>query len=229
MEIDRTEKKFILNREQSLQLQRRLEPLIPRDVFCTRPEGYDVRSLYFDTITDRCCAEKEEGLQVHEKIRIRVYGTDDSVIKLESKRKVGQLQTKRTMSISRDTMQALIHGQYSLLLEQPDPLGPYFFRKLSEGMVPRAIIRYNRISYCQPTNNTRITLDYHIQATESSFDLFQEPLQTHPIFPENLVIAEVKFNNFLLGYLKQALGGLDKSPASFSKYFSGRTFYRRLL
>ena len=229
MEVKRTEHKFILNYKESLLLRRKLDAIMPRDVYCTNSDGYDVRSLYFDTVTDKCCAEKEDGLQEHEKIRIRVYGTDDRVIKLESKKKRGDLQTKHTMSITRQTMQALCKGNYRVLLDAPDPLAIYFYEKLANGMVPKAIIQYKRFSYCLPVNNTRITIDSDIRATECSFDLFQDPLQTHPILPADLVILEVKFNNFLLGYIKKTLSGLNLSTTYFSKYFSGRSFYRHLL
>ena len=126
-------------------------------------------------------------------------------------------------------MQALCEGNYRVLLDHPDPLAIYFYEKLAKGMVPKAIIQYKRLSYCLPVNNIRITIDSDIRATECSFDLFQDPLQTHPILPADLVILEVKFNNFLLGYIKKTLSGLNQSTTSFSKYFSGRSFYRHLL
>lgn len=229
MEVKRTEQKFILNYKESLLLRRKLDAILPRDIHCTNSDGYEVRSLYFDTVTDKSCAEKEDGLQEHEKIRIRVYGADSSVIKLESKKKRGDIQTKQTMSITRQTMQALCEGNYRALLDHPDPLAIYFYEKLVKGMIPKAIIQYKRLSYCLPVNNTRITIDSDIRATECNFDLLQDPLQTHPILPADLVILEVKFNNFLLGYIKKTLSGLNQSTTSFSKYFSGRSFYRHLL
>ncbi|MGN1041973.1 MAG: VTC domain-containing protein, partial [Christensenellales bacterium] len=56
MEVKRTEQKFILNYKESLLLRRKLDAIMPKDVYCTNSEGYDVRSLYFDTVTDKCCA-----------------------------------------------------------------------------------------------------------------------------------------------------------------------------
>lgn len=229
MEVKRTEQKYILNSRESALLRSRLEAMLPRDEHCRGLLGYDVRSLYFDTVGDRCCAEKEDGLRDHEKIRIRIYGTDTDIIKLESKQKRGDIQRKQSLSISREVYESLIRGEYRPLLEMEDPLAHYFHRKLSAGMVPKAIIQYRRIGYCLPTNNTRITFDYRIRATESSFDLFREDLNTHPILPEELVILEVKYNNFLLSYIKKALSTMGRSTTSYSKYFSGRSFYRHYL
>ena len=96
-------------------------------------------------------------------------------------------------------------------------------------MVPKNIVQYNRLSFCLNVNNIRITFDSDVRATESCFDLFQEPLQAHPILPANLVILEVKYNDFLLDYIKQALRMVESKSTSFSKYFSGRSFYRYMI
>ena len=72
MEVKRTEHKYILSRQEALLLQKNLDTVMPRDVHCMDDEGYEVRSLYFDTLCDRSCAEKEDGLLEHEKIRSRI-------------------------------------------------------------------------------------------------------------------------------------------------------------
>ena len=90
MQVKRTEKKFILNSQERVLAQKSIGAVMPKDRYCVSADGYEVRSLYFDTFSDRACAEKEEGLQEHEKIRARIYGTDDCIIKLESKRKNGE-------------------------------------------------------------------------------------------------------------------------------------------
>ena len=228
-EVKRTEHKYILNYAESLQLRKNLEAVMPRDIHCTDPAGYIVRSLYFDTVTDSCCAQKEDGLMRHEKIRLRIYGTDDSLIKLESKQKRGQLQVKRSLPVSRRVCDALCAGDYKVLLDMHDPLAEYFYGRLSDAMIPRAIVEYTRIPYAIATNNTRITFDYHIRATETCLDLFRQDLPMHPIAPENMVIAEVKYNYFLLGYIKNTLGLMNRTEGAFSKYFSGRTFYRSII
>ena len=229
MQVNRTEHKFFINQQEKLLAAEKLAQIMPLDPHCSGGRSYEIRSLYFDTVTDRCCTEKEDGLLVHEKIRIRIYGTDDSVIKLESKRKVGSAQTKQTMLITRPVMEALCAGNYQVLLGLSDPLAGYFYQKLSRGMLPRTIIQYQRLSFNLDTNNTRITFDYDIRATEACTDLFQQPLMAHPIFPSNQVILEVKFNNFLLGYIKNALRCLHVSPSSYSKYLNGRTFRRQMI
>lgn len=228
MQVHRTENKFIISLAEARQLMARLDQIMPRDIHSLGPDGYEIRSLYFDTLGDRSCVEKADGLQVHEKIRARIYGTDDTVIKLESKYKNGEHQTKKTMLISRPLMEELAQGEYSGLLSSDDPMAPYFYKKLSGAMQPRSIVQYRRVSFNLDTNNTRITFDYDIRTTECCFDLFQEPLLACPILPPDKVVLEVKFNNFLLGYIQRALQGIRRSPVSYSKYFIGRRFCRTM-
>ena len=110
MQVKRTEKKFILNSQERVLAQKSIGAVMPKDRYCVSADGYEIRSLYFDTFSDRACAEKEEGLQEHEKIRARIYGTNDRIIKLESKRKNGELQTKDSMLIDQNTLENLCVG-----------------------------------------------------------------------------------------------------------------------
>ena len=230
MQVQRTENKFLINRKDALLLIARLDAILPRDKHATSPQGYEVRSLYFDTPGDRCFVEKMDGLLVHEKFRARIYSPQDTMVKLECKHKTGEFQTKRTLLISREMLEALCRGDYARLLELPDPLAPFFYEKLMRGAFrPKNIVQYQRLSFCLDLNNIRITFDSDIRATESCLDLFQQPLLTHPLLPPDQLVLEVKFNNFLPGYLQNALRGLHKSPASYSKYANGRSFYRSLI
>ena len=229
MQVNRTENKLLINSRETARLVRRLGQLMPLDPHCAGQQSYPVRSLYFDTVTDRCCAEKEDGLLVHEKLRLRIYSPGDTLVKLESKRKVGDAQTKKTMLISTVKAQRLMDGDFSWLLTEQTPLGLYFYRKFSQGYRPKAIIEYDRLSFCLNFNNTRITFDSNIRSTESCLELFREELLMRPILSPELTVMEIKFNNFLPDYVKQALRDLRQSPGSFSKYLSGRSFYRNMI
>ena len=57
---------------------------------------YLIRSLYFDTPSDKALLEKLNGVSRREKFRIRYYNGDTSVIHLEKKSKLGGLGSKRT-------------------------------------------------------------------------------------------------------------------------------------
>ena len=226
LEVVRTEHKIMINQKERVILEGRLDLIMPKDKHSTSSTGYEIRTLYFDSVDDRCVYEKLDGLRNHEKIRMRIYGHSNQVIKLESKRKVGEFQVKKTMLIDKETAIELSKGNYGILLKNENPMALMFYQKLSKGMRPKTIIQYQRLSYCLDTNNIRITFDSNIRATECCFNLFQEPLLAHPIIPQNYLILEVKYNGFLFDYIKEALKVVNKSSSSYSKYLAGRDFYR---
>lgn len=57
-----------------------------------------------------------------------------------------------------------------------------------------------------------------IVATESCFDLFSPNLNMNPVLDKYDVVMEVKFNGFLLDYIRQLINSVDRSEVSVSKY-----------
>lgn len=87
---------------------------------------------------------------------------------------------------------------------------------------PKTIVEYNRKAFIAKENKIRITFDNNIVATESSFDLFSPNLNMNPVLDPYDVIMEVKFNGFILGYIKELINSIDKSELSVSKYCLAR-------
>ena len=71
-------------------------------------------------------------------------------------------------------------------------------------------------------NKIRITFDNQIVATESSFDLFDPNLNMNPVLDPYDVVMEVKFNGFLLGYIRELINSINRSELSVSKYVLAR-------
>ena len=72
-------------------------------------------------------------------------------------------------------------------------------------------------------NKIRITFDHNIRATETNFDLFSANLNTYPVFDAFHCVLEVKYNGFLLSYIKDLVNGADRSALSVSKYCLARS------
>ncbi|MFV1349674.1 VTC domain-containing protein, partial [Klebsiella pneumoniae] len=81
---------------------------------------------------------------------------------------------------------------------------------------------YQRKAFVAKENNIRITFDHHIIGTEASYDIFSEDLNQNYLLDPYLVILEVKYNGFLLSYIKELLDSVDRSELSASKYCLGR-------
>ena len=108
LEVNRKELKYRLNAVQVPALRRRLAPFLLTDRH-GGPEGYTVRSVYFDTLWDSDFLDKVDGCDCRQKIRLRIYGAGGP-IKLELKQKEGGFQRKRSLTITEEEARALMAG-----------------------------------------------------------------------------------------------------------------------
>lgn len=222
-EVLRQEKKYLLSydqyRHQDHLFAQTLHPDPHNGTF-----GYPIRSLYFDTMDERDYYEKEDGLEVRRKIRLRIYDPASTFAMLEMKQKQGENQKKRSLRLSRQDAIALSQGNYSSLLHYPEPFARECYALMNVMCYrPRSIVEYRRKAYIASENKTRITFDSEIRATEANMDLFSPTLIQNPVFDPYLVVLEVKFNGFLLDYIKQMVSMEGKSPLSVSKYCLSRS------
>lgn len=126
------------------------------------------------------------------------------------------------MSKKEDALQ-MIQGNYSCLLHYSDPFAQECYGLMQMRCYrPKTIVEYKRKAYIAKENRIRITFDSQIVATESCFDLFSSTLNMNPVLDPFNVVLEVKYNGFLLGYIKEMLNTIDKSEISISKYYLAR-------
>ena len=221
-DVLRTERKFLLNMAEAKLLEARLNAVLHRDVHAGF-DGYQVRSLYFDTADDQDYFEKAAGLELRRKLRLRIYSPQDTCAFLEMKQKQGAYQHKRSLKVTREDAQLLIRGDYSPLLHYKEPFAAECYGLMQTRFYrPVTIVEYNRIPFVVPENQTRITLDSRIQSTESSFDLFSDRLNMNPVMELSDTVLEVKFNGFLLSYVQDLLNAVEKAETSVSKYVLAR-------
>ena len=192
--------------------------------------GYKIRSLYFDTEYDEDFYGKLEGLELRRKIRLRIYDPKDKTAKLEMKQKQGVYQLKRSLSISRDDAMRLTEGDYSPLLKYSEPFAAECYALMRmQNYRPKTIVEYNRKAFIAKENKIRITFDSNIIATETDMNLFSDTLNMYSVMDKFGVVLEVKFNGFLLGYIKDMLAVTNKSETSVSKYMLARQASYKML
>jgi len=221
-QVLRFERKFLLPLEEYHRLRGRLDALLSKDSHTGR-DGYAIRSLYFDTLWDGDYFEKQDGVQLRRKLRLRIYDPASEFAFLEMKQKEGEYQLKRSLRLSRAAAQSLARGAYSPLLDLRDDFADECYALLSmRGYRPKTVIEYRREAYTAPENDTRITFDREIRATESRMDLFDPILPLYPVMDRGQVVLEVKYNGFLLEYLRELVGACERAQTSASKYCMGR-------
>lgn len=222
-EVLRQEKKYLLNIVNARLLDGRLGAIMEQDAH-NDAEGYRIRSLYFDTLDDGDYLDKVEGFEMRRKIRLRSYGADSDFAVLEMKQKEGAYQKKRSLRVSRADAERLISGDYSPLLRYREAFAAECYGLMHYKCYrPKAVVDYRRKAYMAKENNIRITIDSDIVATEACFDIFSPGMVQYPVFEPFHAVLEVKYNGFLLGYIKDLVSAANCSELSVSKYCLARS------
>ena len=222
-EISRQEKKYSINIADGVTLRRRLGSVMHGDPH-NGTQGYMIRSLYFDTPYDQDFYDKVDGLELRRKIRLRVYGHESNFAMLEMKQKEGPYQRKRSLRLGREEALRLCQGDYQPLQSYGDPFAAECYGLMHcRCYRPKVVVEYRRQAYIAQENHIRITLDSQITATESNHNLFSKQLPLYPVMDPFQMVLEVKYNGFLLSYLKVLLNLVGRSELSVSKYCLARS------
>lgn len=222
-DVLRQEKKFAINVSDGMTLRSRLGSVMRGDAH-NGAQGYIIRSLYFDTPDDEDFSSKIEGLELRRKIRLRTYSPQSDFAMLEMKQKEGPYQRKRSLRLSREEARRLCMGDYRPLQAYADPFAAECYGLMHWRCYrPKAVVEYRRHAYVARENHIRITLDGQITATESNCDLFSARLPMYPVMDPFRMVLEVKYNGFLLSYIKDLLDLVERSELSVSKYCLARS------
>lgn len=225
----RQEKKFLISSDQYYKYSHNFSRILKNDIH-SKGDGYLIRSLYFDSLEDKDFQEKEDGVEIRRKIRLRNYGAHMNFALLEMKQKQGNMQKKRSLKVSKEDAKKLILGQYSVLLKYQDPFAAECFSIMNMLVYrPRTVVTYTRKAFIADENKIRITFDHDIKGTESNFDIFSEKIIENNILDPDLVVLEVKYNGFLLSYIKDMLKECDTTETAVSKYCLGRAVSKHYL
>lgn len=222
-QVYREEKKYLMNMVDMKRLSGQLDALMLQDPH-NGAQGYSIRSLYFDTINESDYQNKIDGLELRRKIRLRTYSPNSNFAMLEMKQKQGNYQMKRSLRISRDDAEALCNQRYDVLLKYSEPFATECYGlMLMKLYAPKTIVEYKRKAYIAKENKIRITLDQEIRATETDLRLFNPKLNLYPVLDPFQSVLEVKYNGFLLSYIKDLVNSANRSELTVSKYCLARS------
>ena len=88
---------------------------------------------------------------------------------------------------------------------------------------PKTVVEYKRRAFIARENRIRVTMDTGIVATELNYDLFSPDLNMYPVLDKFNGVLEVKYNGFMLTYIKNLTEMVDRSELSVSKYCLARS------
>ena len=185
---------------------------------------YLIRSLYFDTPSDKALREKVDGVSRREKFRLRYYNLDPSMIHLEKKSKYSGLGTKESAELTPEEAQALADGDFRWMLYSGRPLLQELYSKMqTQGLRAKTIVDYIREPYVYGPGNVRVTLDYDIRTGLQCTGFLDPACLTIPArnAPD---ILEVKWDAFLPAVIQDAVQLPHCRAAAFSKYAACRVY-----
>lgn len=214
----RVEDKYNCTETELYMLQSRIEAVLMPDGNEGGPEGYHITSLYFDDMADSCLRDTMDGVNRRSKYRIRIYNDSLDVIKLEVKTKRDNRILKRSKTITKAQMENLMRGD---CIEDEgsaeDPATLFNLAIRTRGLKPRVIVAYERKAYVYEPGNVRITFDRNVRAS-SRVDAFGQKNISYDFLREYDKVLEVKYDEFIPGFLLQLLELGNMWQSAYSKY-----------
>ncbi len=182
---------------------------------------YRVTSLYFDDVYRSAYKDKLNGALKRKKYRVRAYGLDPGLIRLEEKVKHNNVGFKKATTLTREQYDRLLACDFSIFAgeEYADTAGGDMFASdCAAHLAPAVIVDYLREAYTCEAGNVRVTFDMKIAACTSGFDMFRGDNVYCGVMPDNDIVLEIKYDDFMPDYVRQLLTGVSAIPESVSKY-----------
>lgn len=222
LSVSRRELKYMVSLTDRVYLLNALSQILTPDAYGDY-NGYTVRSMYFDSISNEDYMDKVLKNEKKKRVRLRIYTTKDTVVKFEIKRKLFGRELKETITISKEDALELIDGNYSVLLNYGSDISEYAYNLLStENYRPVSIVEYDRRAFTHNNFNTRITLDNNLRSNTFSTDFFSDKINFNNLLPLDKTILEVKYDRFLFSQVQDVLNNCDFCEQPPSKYGSCR-------
>ena len=185
---------------------------------------YEIRSLYFDTPSDRALREKIDGVNYREKFRIRFYNRDTSFLSLEKKSKINGLCAKESCAVSKEEAQKIADGDLAWMMESGRPLCRELYVKMrQQGLRPKTIVDYTREPFVYAPGNVRVTMDYDLRTGVFPAEFLDPDTLTLPA-GDAPVILEVKWDAYLPDIIRDVVCLPGRRVSAFSKYAQCRIY-----
>lgn len=221
----RHEYKFLINLGDYYIIQSRLKHIMKLDKHAGENGQYLIRSIYFDDLEDTALFEKISGVDHRKKYRIRFYNGDTSFIRLEKKIKDKGLTAKLKTRITKEECLRIIKGDIDWLNSSNRKLLNELYIRMKSGLYrPKTIVDYVREAYVYFPGNVRVTFDKSIRSGLFSTDIFNKNLSTVETLKPNLLILEVKYDEFIPDIITDIIQTGERRVRSVSKYALCRTF-----
>jgi hypothetical protein len=224
--FNRTEIKFMVSTREAALLEKACRSNLVLDDRCGAKSGYPISSVYFDSPEYRCYMERLNEVASRRKLRIRYYPErdgfkDDSYVLVEIKQRNNHLTQKRRVALPcREAMSLCVDRQ----LIECDPEDEAVVNEVISfiwqyDLKPVSLIHYQRQAWggSDLDNGLRVTFDSGLGYQVAHTQFFHSTSFT-PLFPEDIVIMEIKYNQRIPSWLADLVIAVDLHPCQISKY-----------
>lgn len=225
----RYELKYLCPVEILPELRNTLMPFLELDKFSeSRPQReYTIRSAYLDSLKMEAYHEKEDGLKIRKKLRIRTYNelSEKSIAFLEIKRKNEQFISKNRALFRFNDLDTLLDtGDIETYLLKKDTesyrdASRFLFHMNKSFMRPIINIVYEREAFFSKFDpGIRITFDKKVRSSvfRTFVDLFDESRMKEILFGK--FVLELKFQKRFSPSLQKMISRFNLTRMSVSKY-----------
>lgn len=222
----RHELKYICSNTELTMLQSRFTGIMQLDSHAALTGNYIIRSLYFDDIYNTSFWENEDGINLREKWRIRIYNCSKERITLECKTKASDMILKKSCQITLEQFESLAYdkGVCSVSAQNPDLLNRFILLKKTKHMKPVVIVQYERRPYVYKDGNVRVTFDQNIVSSKAFELFFEQNIPCRPIMPLGHGLLEVKYDEYLPDHIYHTVQMRNMQRTRFSKYYLCRQY-----
>ncbi|HBT72381.1 MAG TPA: molecular chaperone [Lysinibacillus sp.] len=206
-------------------LKAKLQHVMQLDQHAGKDGKYLIRSTYFDNLANKVLNEKKEGYINRDKYRVRIYGKSSAIINLERKSKRNNVTFKSKCKISQAEYEQMRVGDISWMENDDRVLIRDLYQEMNYSQLrPTTVVDYEREAYIYPFGNVRVTFDSKVQSSLRNTDMFNQNLPMVDVLEPNLVVLEVKYDEYLPDIIKYLLQSVDTRAEAYSKYQLSRMY-----
>jgi hypothetical protein len=222
--MGRTELKHEITKMDCYLLRNKLKHFMKVDPHATKDGKYLIRSVYFDNFDNKVLTEKKEGFYQRDKFRVRLYDYKMDFLNLEKKSKRNNLTYKQKCRVTAEEYENMSRGDIAWMEYDSRALIQDLFIQMNIFQLkPVTVVDYEREVFIYDQGNVRVTFDSNIKTSFRNNDVLNPDLAMVETSPE-IVVLEVKYDEFLPDVIKYLLQLGDRRKGTYSKYQMSRMF-----
>jgi len=199
--------------------------MLAPDINSRENNGYGNYSIYYDSPGQRFSKEKEEGLALRTKPRLRVYKRLSDLKPVayffELKHRIDTKVAKERVTIDPEMANILLdplHKDVDYVSEQSPVLSKFYYLARRFNLRPTLCVFYHRQAFTSDLfPGLRITFDSFVSGCKRTV-LDNEPKNFSPILPHQNSVIEIKYNDRVPNWVSQVVNSLEMQQVSISKY-----------